>query len=310
MSLSCFDYPTAVDWAANQPNNCCSSGSWQLYFHSLLAFTVDLLGCLPIDKAYDRTITFALLCLGLVLFVDDPGWSNQFSKFWLVTFSGGYGASCMKSWKDRASTREKVERQRAERQQQQQRVVGDAHANAANAPVLLMQPGGGAEQELEAGQDRQQRSEEEQGLLAEEKSEPSEKLLLQPIDEGNEAESEDEEREEEKGEIAVHVAEGKSDEVMLERVQPAPVHAETASDIIARFSDAIIDNSKPFIPWRRDQPACKECGHGPTFVRKLGVKVLGVGKNHDQHSCGCRLVRNLKKATHCGCVWTLDDNFR
>ena len=64
------------------------------------------------------------------------------------------------------------------------------------------------------------------------------------------------------------------------------------------------------LDWRQDQAACDSCKHGPTFVRTLGVKVLGVGEQHDQHSCGCRLVRQSGKSTECGCEWTKDDNQR
>ena len=113
-----FDYPASADCAADdhlvadEPSTCCSRACWVCCLHYLLAFTLDLMGCLPFDSALDRLASFLCLWVGLAIFEMEPGWTSLFSKGWLVTSGAGYGASCFKAWRDRSKKREEVAQQR------------------------------------------------------------------------------------------------------------------------------------------------------------------------------------------------------
>ena len=165
-----FDYPTSTGPAAGEHSTCCSRACWVYCLHYLAAFILDLLGCLPFDPALDRLASFLCLWVGLAIFEEEPGWTNLFSKGWLVTSGAGYGASCFKAWRDRSKKREEI----AHKQQQQQQPQ-------PASPTTELQPQQVRRQHVmnvRAVEEQQQQEDEEQPLLAQPTTAPS---VIRPL---------------------------------------------------------------------------------------------------------------------------------
>jgi hypothetical protein len=56
--------------------------------------------------------------------------------------------------------------------------------------------------------------------------------------------------------------------------------------------------------WQATDQKCDGCGCKYTMRRTLGIKILGIGKQHHQYSCPGRL--GLPTLGARGCQWTRD----